>query len=261
MRSLALANFLASRPYRRFAIVNQDYAYGHDAGEGFKRRVKQIIPDAQVVAEEYHPTATKDFGPFISKVIAAKPELIFSANWGVDLVNLMKQARDMGVKTPFMSYNLHDPSQVLPVVKEDAIGSFTIGSYMETVDSTLSKDFLQRWSKKANYVSFEKWPAFSIGQSYNGMRFLVEAIRKAGAFNVPDIIKAWEGLKIEGLAGPMIMRAEDHQTLMPVVVAEIVPTTNEFFPFPYVGKPYILPIEKTTVPLQETGCNRKKGEL
>jgi hypothetical protein len=28
-----------------------------------------------------------------------------------------------------------------------------------------------------------------------------------------------------------------------------------------VGEPYMVPMEKTTVPLAETGCTRKKGEI
>jgi hypothetical protein len=58
-----------------------------------------------------------------------------------------------------------------------------------------------------------------------------------------------------------MMRAEDHQIMMPLPVAEVIKTNNEFYPFPYMGEPYMVAIEKTTVPLAETGCSRKKGEL
>jgi hypothetical protein len=68
-------------------------------------------------------------------------------------------------------------------------------------------------------------------------------------------------MKWQGITGPVIMRAEDHQLLMPLFIAEIVPATNEFYPFPYVGETFIVPAEKITVPLSETGCTRKKGQL
>jgi len=219
------------------------------------------MPNAQIVGEEYHPIANKDFGPYITKIIAAKPEVVFTGNWGVDLVNLIKQARDMGMKAPFICYYLNDPSQVLNVVKETAIGSWGCEAYMETIRTPANKAFLQAWSKKPKFVEVEKWPAINIGKAYNGAKFLMEAIKKAGTTDVPAVIKTWEGMKWESIIGPMVMRAEDHQVMMPLPVGEVVKASNEFYPFPYMGEPYMVPIEKTTVPLPETGCTRKAGEM
>jgi branched-chain amino acid transport system substrate-binding protein len=156
MRSLAIANFLATKPLRKFYTINMDYAFGHDAAKGFIRRTKQAMPDSQIVGEEYHPIANKDFGPYITKIIAAKPDVVFTGNWGVDLVNLIKQARDMGMKAPFICYYLNDPSQVLPVVLDTAIGSWGCEAYMETVRTPANKAFLQAWSKKPKFVKVEK---------------------------------------------------------------------------------------------------------
>jgi len=261
MRSLAIANFLATKPFRKFYTMNMDYAFGHDAAKGFIRRVKQAMPDAQIVGEEYHPIANKDFGPYISKIIAAKPDVIFTGNWGVDLVNLIKQSREMGMNAPFICYYLNDPSQVLNVVGDTAIGSWGCEAYMETIRTPANKDFLERWSKKKKFVDFEKWPAINIGKAYNGAKFMMEAIKKAGTVDIPTVIKTWEGMQWDSVIGKIAMRAEDHQVMMPLPIGPIIKATNEFYPFPYVGEPYMVPIEKTTVPLSETGCARKPGEM
>ena len=100
-----------------------------------------------------------------------------------------------------------------------------------------------------------------MGKAYNGTKFLLEAIKKAGTLDIPTIIKTWEGMRWESVTGPMVMRAEDHQVMMSLPVGRDCQTTIEFYPFPYVGEPYMVPMEKSTVPLNETGCDRKKGEL
>jgi len=261
VRSMAIANFLATKPFRKFYTMNMDYAFGHDAAKGFIRRVKQLVPNAQIVGEDYHPIANKDFGPYITKMITAKPEVIFTGNWGVDLVNLIKQSRDMGMKAPFMCYYLNDPLVVMPVVKEAAIGSWFCEAYALSVRTPANKDLLQRWAAKKKFVELSKWPFGAMGKAYNGTKFLLEAIKKAGTLDIPTIIKTFEGMRWESVTGPMVMRAEDHQVMMSLPIAEMVKTTNEFYPFPYVGEPTILPMEKTTVPLAETGCTRKKGDL
>jgi ABC-type branched-subunit amino acid transport system substrate-binding protein len=132
---------------------------------------------------------------------------------------------------------------------------------VETVRTPANKDFLQRWSEKKKFVDLSKWPWGSMGKAYNGTKFLMEAIKRAGTLDIPTIIKTWEGMGWESITGPMVMRAEDHQVMIPLPVGEIVKTTDEFYPFPYVGEPYMVSMEKSTVPLAETGCTRKKGEL
>lgn len=261
VRSMAIANFFAMKPFRKFYAINMDYAFGHAAAKGFIRRVKQMVPDAQILGDDYHPIATKDFAPYITKIIKANPEVIFTGNWGVDLVNLIKQSRALGLKAPFMCYYLNDPVVVMSVLKEDGIGSWFCEAYALSVRTPANKDFLRRWAAKKKFVELSKWPFGSMGKAYNGTKFLLEAIKKAGTLDIPTIIKTFEGMRWEGVTGPMVMRAEDHQVMMPIPIGEIIKTTNEFYSFPYVGEPTILPLEKTTVPLTETGCTRKKGEL
>jgi ABC-type branched-subunit amino acid transport system substrate-binding protein len=261
-RSMAIANFLATKPFKKFAIINQDYAFGHEAAEGFKRRIKQFIPNAQVVAEEFHPLALKDFGPYVSKVAAAKPDVIFTANWVVDLINVIKQSREMGIKVPFMCYYLYDPVAVLPGLGDTANGCWTCEGYFETVRTPGVKALLERWGKKPKYTEFQRTATGSIGRAYNGMKHFLEAVKKAKSLDVNKIIQTWEGMEWEGITGKMIMRPEDHQLLMPMFMAEIIPPTNEFYPnLPYLSEPIVISLEKSTVPLNETGCTRKKGQF
>jgi branched-chain amino acid transport system substrate-binding protein len=207
------------------------------------------------------PWPRKNFGPYVSKVQSAKPEVIFTANWVVDLTNVIKTSREMGIKVPFMCYYLYDPYAVIPPLGKDAIGNWTVEGWFETVRNPVNKAFLQRWNKTTKYAEFSKYPNGSMGRAYNGMMHFIEAVKKAKSFDVPTIIKTWEGMEWEGLTGKMTMRPEDHQMQMPMYVAELIASTNEFYPnLPYLGEPIMLPIEKTTVPLNETGCARKKGQ-
>jgi len=94
--SLAFAAYFKTQPWRRFYLINQDFVFGHAVADDFKKAMKKEIPDVEIVGEDYHPIATKDFGPYISKIIASKAEVVYTGNWGVDLEVLMKQASQMG---------------------------------------------------------------------------------------------------------------------------------------------------------------------
>ena len=45
----ALAQLMASKPYRRFYIICQDYSYGHSVANHFKAALKKYRPDAKIV--------------------------------------------------------------------------------------------------------------------------------------------------------------------------------------------------------------------
>lgn len=64
-------------------------------------------------------------------------------------------------------------------------------------------------------------------------------------------------MEYNGLVGKQIMRACDHQVLMPGPVAEIK-AKSDLFPFPFPGNPVLIPMEKVAVPPQETGNPRCK---
>ena len=85
-------------PGGKFYLMNQDYAFGHAVADDFKAVMSKEIPDLKIVGEDFHPSATKDFGPYITKILASGAEVIFTGNYGVDLANLIKQGAQMGIK-------------------------------------------------------------------------------------------------------------------------------------------------------------------
>ena len=102
------------------------------------------------------------------------------------------------------------------------------------------------------------YPAHQIGKSYLAFMFLAEAIRKAKSVDVEEVIKAWEGLEMKSIVGPLVMRACDHQVITPISVAEVRKGPGEYYQFPFVGKPTVIAPEKGAVPPGETGNPRCK---
>ena len=145
MHSGILANYFASSPYKRFYILNQDYAFGHAVAESFKKIFQKVKKaDQEIVGEDYHPMATKDFGPYVTKAIAAKPDVIITGNFGPDLPNLMKQARDLGLKAIFGSYYLDNPTY-MNQAREAGLGSVTAELYLATLKTKKNEEFVKAW--------------------------------------------------------------------------------------------------------------------
>jgi branched-chain amino acid transport system substrate-binding protein len=255
-QSGALAAYFSTKPFKKFYILNQDYAFGHDVAEAFKKAMNRLKPDWQLVGEDYHPIGAKDMGPYISKVISSGAEVMITGNYGADLRVLLKQASGLGLKAKVGSYYLVDP-YALQEIGDAAVGAVTVEIYMLTEDTPQNKAFVERW-KKRKIDPDQPYPTWLMGKAYQGFMFMAEAIKKANSTKAEDVIKAWEGLSFDAPVGRMTMRACDHQVITPISVGEIVAGPGPFYKFPFVGTPIIIPAEKAAVPPEETGNPRCK---
>lgn len=258
--SAAIVEYMVRKypQYKKYYIICQDYAFGREAAEGFKKKFKEIAPKgARIVGEIFHPIATKDFAPYVSAIMASGAEVVLSGNWGTDLRLLIKHGASLGWKVRLGNYFLNDPL-VLQEVGKDSIGHVAADAYMITIDTPENKAFLAKWATKYKDAPLAyRYPTLSTGRAYYAVRFMAEAIRKAGTTDVQKVIKAWEGMEFQAAWGKVRMRACDHQMITPGVASEVLPT-SEYFDFPYVGKPMIIPAEAITTPPAETGNPRCK---
>src|SRR6188472_3649778 len=70
---------------KRWAIVAPNYEYGQSAAQVFKRLIKERVPGAQIVAEQYPALGKIEAGPTVSALEQAKPDGVFNVLFGPDL--------------------------------------------------------------------------------------------------------------------------------------------------------------------------------
>jgi len=248
-RSAALAQWAVKKGYTRIAAIVQDYSFGQEALAAFKKKMLELNPKAEFVAELYHPIGTKDFAPYISQIISAKPEVVFTSNWGNDLMLLLKQGKPMGVKTPFICYFANDDVMIKGVANDEAvIGSLGVDIYMISVPTEENKSFIKKFHKDKGH-----YPVSMVGKAYTATMFWAEAIKKASSTKTEEVINAWEGLEYNGPAGKWVMRACDHQAQVPYWAGKIV-KDNPFFDHAFMKDATMIPAKDVEVPCEETGC-------
>lgn len=250
--SYALADLIGKKGYKNVAIIAQDYSFGKEALSAFKKRLAQANPSAKIVAELYHPAGTKDFAPYASQLIAAKPDVIFTPNWGNDLTLLLKQGRPMGMKQKVFSYYINDEVTIEALANDSLmIGNMGAEVYTLSIPTKKNKDFVAKFHKDKGY-----YPTWLRGKSYLSTMFWAEAVKKAGTTDVNAVIKAWEGLSYDGPAGVWTMRACDHQAQIPFWYTEIVKKTP-FFKHAFEAPAGMIEAKNVSVPCEQTGCKMK----
>jgi len=251
--SIALAKWVADKGYKKVCTIAQDYSFGKEATEAFIKALKQLAPSAQIVRELYHPLGEKDFAPYVTQILSAGPDIIFTSNWGNDLTLLLKQAHQLGLKTKFACYYLNDENVISAVANDAAVvGSVASEIYMLTMPTEANKKFVADFHKAKGH-----YPSWLAGKGYMAAMFWAEALKKAGKDDVDAVIKAWEGLTYNGPAGEWVMRACDHQAQVPIWMAEIV-AKSEFYKHAFEGPAVAIPAKDVEVPCDKTGCTRMK---
>ncbi len=246
------AYFAKEKKYKKVFLINFDNALGHDVAKYYESFIKQVSPSTQVVGSEFHPVFTKDFAPYLTKIKASGADYIFTCDWGTDLIQIVKQGRSMGLTAPVAGIFLADANG-LPVMGDSAIGSVAATFMLLGTNSPKAKQFEETFYKET-----KTWPVEQIYQGWSGVMMYAAAVRKAGSFDTQKVIKAWEGLEWDGPYGKVLMRAQDHQAILPLYVGKVEGKTR-YFDYPYFTPVMTVPREQTEYKPEDYGWKPYKG--
>jgi branched-chain amino acid transport system substrate-binding protein len=210
----AIGNWLIKeRKISRWYFLTSDYAFGHDL-----LRVARGLLTANKgteVGSDLAPTGTTDFSQYITKMKAAKPDLVFHNLAGADVTNFLKQYAEAGM-TLEVAGGVIDSAYAWPV-GESLRGHFPIIWWHE-----LNTPASRAWA--ARYI--KRWGRPPDNQAYGdyvAVHSIAQAIDKAKSTEGAKLVQALEGhtltASMDGLKGrPLTFRAWDHQLLQPMYV-------------------------------------------
>jgi branched-chain amino acid transport system substrate-binding protein len=214
----AIASAIVAKDFynvKRWATVSPDYEYGYTSWKMFREALGHFRPDVQFVAESFAKIYTSDFSSHISKVMAAKPDAIFSTQWGGEAVAFVRQAKLFGmfdsVKATMLGMGA--AMDVLEGLGKDyPDGVWASCRYWFLQSSTPANTqfvarFHERWKHYPSYVSETMYSCVYAAKA---------AVEKAHGTKTADLIAALEGMTFETPAGRRVFRAEDHQAVYQV---------------------------------------------
>jgi ABC-type branched-subunit amino acid transport system substrate-binding protein len=267
---------------KKFYIICQDYAFGRSIADSFKKGLKQYYPQAKIVGEDYHKLFLTDFAPYLEKIKAAKPDVIFTGDWIPDGANLVKQARQMGLKQPFAHLFLDDPNFLHEVGPHAASGNIQItqygveGSAFKTPEQikyykTWHDLWANKWKTEPYNSRLFEHGSGNIGSYRQQAYWLLSVIERAGSTDPEKIIAVWENDTYRLPTGKVLrMRACDHKVIQDLHVFEYVPAAQQKVSMniePYywykdaasTGPTWRIPAEKI-MPLMDAKIDRCAGK-
>jgi branched-chain amino acid transport system substrate-binding protein len=198
-------------PATRYYTIANDYEYGRKAVEAFVDQLKKVKPRAQIVGQAWPKLGETEWTPFITAILAAKPEVVLNFVYGDMFIAFVKQAKPYGYfeKVRVISgAEMVSTEMAAPLGKDMPEG--ILGNAYDVFywpDTPEHKKFVKAYLDKTGESFVPGWAI----QGYIGTYFLAEAIKKAGTTDTEKVVTALEGLTVKTPIGPVTMRAYDHQ--------------------------------------------------
>jgi branched-chain amino acid transport system substrate-binding protein len=206
MKMQALTLYLSQRPdIRKVFLLNQNYAHGQQFSRFFREAVAERGLPIEVVGDELHtPFRIEDFKDHVTRIRASGAQALLTGNWGADLVNLMRALRAQPWTGAVMAY--YPALRGVPTELARGPLAFPVYQVAQTHTHTgepfarLAADFRARYDED-----------FVVSSSHDGLVMLGQAMALARSTEPLEVARRLGGLRFVGAAGPVLLRADDHQ--------------------------------------------------
>lgn len=208
-QGLMLAQKAARLPYKRWANIGPNYEYGRKCWEGFWGSLKRLRSDVEALVEYWPKLGEGEYSSYITGVIQARPEALFTSLFGSDWIAFVKQAKDFGLfgKMFVVGILLGEPEYIEPLGKDAPEGMLVTGYPYYAIDTPEHHAFVASYERRTG-----KPPRLGSLVGYVTMVSLAAAIEKAGTTETEKVIDALEDLAISTPVGPVRFRSFDHQS-------------------------------------------------
>ncbi len=210
-------SYLKNSDAKSWNTLALDLTAGHEFAKGFSASVEQN--GGSVGLNLFTPLGTADFGTQISQLANKPADGLAVMIVGNDVITLAKQQQQFGLFKGYKTVlsNGFTNDIVLKAQGESVLGVTGTTGYFNTLDTPRNAAFV-----KAFEARHQRKPNPMEADMYVGLEMLQAAIGKAQSAEVGAVRSALEGLKTETIYGDVEMRAQDHQLLRQVLMAQVV---------------------------------------
>ena len=205
-------------------ILAADYNYGQITSKWMQKFIR--AKGGQDVAVEFFPLDVTNFAPALSRIQAAKPEVVYSALVGDAHMAFYRQFEaTIGKKNMVLASGTYgvgrENASLSPQENE---GIIIATSFVDSLPTEAAKAFVAKFKK----FSGENEYVGEYGElGYRGMMLWAQAVKKAGSAKPDDVIPALGGTSFNGAGGLYTIDGQTNHTIMDIHIA-VGNTTGSF---------------------------------
>ncbi|HYQ87552.1 MAG TPA: ABC transporter substrate-binding protein [Bacteroidota bacterium] len=191
--------------------VKNEYSVG--LGKYFAQSFRQM--GGEIVVEQAYSEGDNDFKAQLTAIKAANPEIIVVPGYYNEAALIVKQGRELNISVPFMGGDGWDSAKLLEIGGTAMEGTYYANHYSTTDPRDVVQNFVKKFHEKYNET-----PDAIAALSYDAVRILMDAMRRAGSTDGPklrDAIAATKGF--DGVTGTITIDANRNASKSAVILA------------------------------------------
>jgi branched-chain amino acid transport system substrate-binding protein len=173
--------------------------------------------DGQIVVKQSYQQGDADYRGQLSAIKAASPDVIYIPGYYGDVAIIAKQARQMGLTVPLLGADGWDAPELWELGGDALNGSYISNHYSAEDPSETIQKFVHAYRQRYGNLT----PDAHAALAYDALRFLAEAIQKAGATEGSKLRDALAATKdFPGVTG-IISMDQNRNAVKPAVILKL----------------------------------------
>ena len=214
---------VTSQGGKNWYIVYPDYAFGQDMQKNFTTAIEGA--GGKVVAKDPTPFPNDNFSTFLLKApnMNPKPDVLGTMQAGGDLVNLVKQYNEFGLKGKGikLSVGLMFITDIHALGPDAFAGTTFTDAWYWNLDER-SRAWADKFQQRTKIR-----PSFAHAGNYSAAMQYLQAVQRAGSDDADEVVKKLENYSFDDVfARNAKVRAEDHRVVHDVYLAEVKPKSE-----------------------------------
>ncbi|MBM3941385.1 MAG: urea ABC transporter substrate-binding protein [SAR202 cluster bacterium] len=210
--------YLLGQGKKRFFLLGSDYVFPRTSNLIINRQLEGS--GLKAVGEEYTPLGHTEYSTVISKIKAAKPDVVFNTLNGDSNVAFFKQLKDAGITAkdlPVISVSVAE-EEVRGIGPDNIAGHLVAWNYFQTTNTPENTKFVAAYKAKygANRVTDDP-----IEAGYFGVYLWKMAVEKAGSTDVAKVKEAAKGIQFSAPGGPVTIHMSNQHTAKTVRIGMV----------------------------------------
>jgi branched-chain amino acid transport system substrate-binding protein len=205
--------------WKRYAIFVTAFVFGRDLAASFETCIKKYNPQATVVVKREADFGTQSYLPFVNAILSEKPDFIFSAILGPDLIRLLDQYEGAGGTVPIASFVTLDEARAIGANMPSKFRVYAYTRALATALPKASQPFRTAFRKK-----FGDLPSDNAVLQAGAFLAYKAAVEKARSFEPKKVMEAFRCLTYFEPRGWVKIRAINGQGDVPEFFGRLVST-------------------------------------
>jgi branched-chain amino acid transport system substrate-binding protein len=225
------------------AILYESSDFGTSGAEDMVKQAEKF--PMKLLAKEQYEKGAVDFKPILSKVKAARPDMIYMVSYVMDASLLMRQIRELRIEAKLYAGGAAGFAipEFIQSAKEASEYVVSATLWSPQVAYAGAKEFAEKYKKR-----FGDYPSYHGAEAYSALYIIKDVLGRAKTWTTNDIRDAMKTTNMMTAFGPI--RFEDkegytNQNFMDTLVLQVINSQFEtIWPQKYASKKYVFPIPR-----------------